>query len=306
MKKLNRRVLIYGLMVLLTGLVLASWPYRAQVHIQAHQVQAVAASQVAIVGPYLHIDNQSLDIQARPALFIDADCGDLIPDIMAIPEERRPYIIVSAHTQPDFLPAELSFYWCPQTGNRSPALIWYDQKLIGYMYSAVEPELYKIRYPMQVGESQMTNRLTDGGGQNAARAAQQISGTQLVPGETFSFYDYVIPSRANGYVEGLTLFNTDEGPRWKPDLGGGICRTSTVLNFAVEQAGLEVLERHHHTEPVSYARSGEDTAVARSAGWDYKFCNSSDKTIKIVAVQNGDQLGFRIYELLEPTETAAD
>ncbi len=305
MKKLNRRVLIYGLMVLLTGLVLASWPYRAQLYIQAHQATAVAATQVAIVGPYLQIDNQSLDIQARPALFIDADCRDLIPDIMAIPEGRRPYIIVNADTQPDFLPAELSFYWCPQTGTRAPALIWYDQKLIGYMYSAVEPQLYIMRYPMLVGESQMTNRLNDGGGQNAARAAQQISGTNLAPGEVFSFYEYVIPSRANGYVEGMTLFNTDEGPQWEPDLGGGICRTSTVLQFAVEQAGLEVLERHHHTEPVSYARSGEDTAVARSAGWDYKFCNSSDKTIKIVAVQNGDQLGFRIYELLGPAGTVA-
>lgn len=306
LKTLKRRRWFFCLVVLLTCLLLTALPYRTQLHIQAHQAAAVAASQVAIVGPYLQIDNQSLDIQARPALFIDADCGDLIPDIMAIPEERRPYIIVSADTQPDFLPAELSFYWCPQTGTRTPALIWYDQKLIGYMYSAVEPQLYIMRYPMLVGESQMTNRLNDGGGQNAARAAQQISGILLAPGEVFSFYEHVTPSWANGYVEGMTLFNTDEGPQWEPDLGGGICRTSTVLHFAVEQAGLEVLERHHHTEPVSYAKSGEDTAVARSAGWDYKFCNSSDKTIKIVAVQNGDQLGFRIYELLEPSGMVAD
>ncbi|MEQ8200521.1 MAG: VanW family protein [Syntrophomonadaceae bacterium] len=298
--------LLRGLVVLLMGVVLAALPYRAQLHIQAHQATAVAADNVAIVGSYIQVGNQRLDIQSRPALFIDADCRDLIPDIMAIPEIRRPYIIVNAETPPDFLPPGLSFFWSPQTGTRSPALIWYDQKLIGYMYAAVEPQLYNMRYPMLVGEGEVANRTEDGGGQNAARAAQQISGTILAPGEIFSFYDHVTPSSKDGYVEGMTLFNTEEGPQWQPDLGGGICKTATALHFAVEQAGLEVLERHHHTEAVTYAESGQDTAVARSAGWDYQFRNSADKTIKIVAAQNGDKLEFRIYELLDPSGKVAD
>ncbi len=287
-------------LVLVASLVLAGLPFQAQFRLQAHQAAAVAADKVVISGDKLQIDNQTLDIQARPALFIDSSCLELLPDILLIAEERRPYVIVRAAFPPDFMPEGISYYWAADTGTISPALVWYDNKLIGYMYSAVEPELYKLSYPRLIGEGQVDNRIhADGTNQNAVRAAQQISRTELAPGETFSFYDHVAPSPANGYVEGLTLFNTEEGPQWQPDIGGGICRTATALNFAVQQADMEIVERHYHSEAVSYAEKGEDTAVARSSGWDYRFRNTSDKRVRIVGVQQQDTLIFRIYELLE-------
>lgn len=288
------------LLVLVASLALVGLPYRAQFRIQAHQAAAIAANKVLISGNKLQIDNQTLDIQARPAIFIDSSCLELLLDILIIPEERRPYVIVRAASLPDFMPEGISYFWSPDTGTISPALVWYDGKLIGYMYSAVEPELYKLSYPRLIGEGQVNNPIdADGTNQNAARAAEQISGTELAPGEVFSFYDYVVPSPANGYVEGLTLFNTEEGPQWQPDIGGGICRTSTALNFAAQQADMETVERHNHSEAVSYAEKGEDTAVARSSGWDYRFRNTSDKRIRIVGVQQRDTLVFQIYELLE-------
>jgi VanW like protein len=290
------------IVLLVAGIMFAASPYEARIIFQTFQAKAIAADEVVIVGQQLQIDKSQLDIAVRPALFIDASCQDLIAAAMLIPIERRPYIIVTADTQPDFMPPDISYYWSPNTGTRSPALVWYDQKLIGYMYSAVEPQLYLMRYPMLIGAGKVKNSISDGASQNSIRAAEQISGVILRPGEIFSFYDYVVPSAENGYVEGLTLFNTDEGPQWLPDIGGGICTTATALNFAVENGHMEVIERHKHTKPVSYAESGEDTAVARSGGWDYKFRNTTDKSIQITGEQNGDYLEFEIFAILDANQ----
>jgi len=288
--------------LLLAGTLFAASPYEAKIIFQTFQAKAIAADEVGIVGQQLQIDRNQLDIAQRPALFIDASCQELIGAVRLIPIERRPYIIVTADTQPDFMPPDISYYWSPNTGTRSPALVWYEQKLIGYMYSAVEPQLYMMRYPMLIGEGKVENSIIDGASQNSIRAAEQISGAILKPGEIFAFYDYVVPSVKNGYVEGLTLFNTDEGPQWLPDIGGGICTTATALNFAVQNGQMEVIERHMHTTSVSYAEPGEDTAVARSGGWDYKFRNTADQSIQIIGEQNGDYLEFKIYAILDANQ----
>lgn len=295
----TRKEIILTIAVLVAGLLFTLSPYRIRVAVQAEQANAIAATEIAIVGQHLQIDNQSLDIQAKSALFIDSSCRQLISDVMLIPAERRPYLIITADTQPDFVPPELPYYWSPNTGTRSPSLVWYDQKLTGYMYSAVETELYQMRFPMLIGQGQVTNTIANGDGQNAARAAEQINGAVLRPGETFSFYKYVVPSVANNYVEGMTLYTTETGLEWMPDIGGGICRTATALNFAVQNAKLRVVERHHHSKPVTYAELGEDTAVARSAGWDYQFRNTCDNPIQIFASQNEDHLKFEIYQILD-------
>lgn len=295
----TRKEIYLTITILVMGLLLTLSPYRFRVTVQAQQAHAVEASEISISGQYLHINNNSLDIQAKPALFIDSSCSQLISDVLLIPAERRPYLIVNTDTQPDFVPSEVPYYWSPDTGTRSPSLIWYDQKLTGCMYSAVETALYKMRFPMLIGKGQVLNSTADGGGKNAARAAEQINGVVLKPGEEFSFYDYVVPSAENDYVEGLTLYNTVSGPEWMPDIGGGICRTATALNFAVQNARLDVLERHHHSKPVTYAELGQDTAVARSAGWDYKFRNTCDTPIQIKASQNQNHLAFEIYQVLD-------
>jgi len=179
----------------------------------------------------------------------------------------------------------------------SPGLVWYDQKMIGYMFSAVEAQLDARRTPVLIGEGKIKNVISDGTTRNGATAAGQISGAVVASGEIFSFYEYVFPAAENGYVPGLTLFTTAKGQEWLPDIGGGICRTSTALHFAVQNAQLEVIERHKHTKSVTYAKRGEDTAVARSAGWDYRFRNTTDKSIQIIGEQNGDQLEFKIYAI---------
>jgi len=91
---------------------------------------------------------------------------------------------------------------------------------------------------------------------------------------------------------------TPEGPKWVSDVGGGICKASTLLNLAVaDTQGLKVTEIHHHSLPVSYAPAGKDAAVARSAGKDYRFVNKLDRPIKIKGYWEGETLKFEIWGL---------
>lgn len=123
---------------------------------------------------------------------------------------------------------------------------------------------------------------------NANLAAEAIKSVVLLAGEEFSFNEVVGPRTVErGYVEGRVVIQTEEGPEFGEGVGGGICITSTALHFAVQNARLPVLERHHHSMPVSYAAEGQDTAVWWPDG-DYKFSNNL-KTPLIIdySTQNG-------------------
>jgi len=283
------------LAILLTALFLAAMPYDVRIMVQKMQSQATAANHIEIAGQYLVVDGEQLDLKLKPALFIDASCQDLLAAVIQVPLEKRPYLVVAADQEPDFIPAKVPYYWSAQTGAVSPSLIWYDQQPIGYMFAEVGPLVQEMLEPVLIGQGKITNNTGNGSGHNAVMAAKQISGAILQPGETFSFYDYVLPAKEYGYVEGLTLY----GSQWLPDIGGGICRTSTALNFAVENAKLEVVERHHHSKPVTYAPPTRDTAVTRSGGKDYRFRNTTDQAIKIIGRQNGEHLEFEIYQIFD-------
>jgi vancomycin resistance protein YoaR len=131
-------------------------------------------------------------------------------------------------------------------------------------------------------------------GKNAELAARLINGTIVKPGETFSFNRTVgprLPSR--GFGEGQTVVNTVYGPKYEPGIGGGVCRTSTVIHQAVQEAGLEVIERHSHSLSVQYAEPGEDAAVVYGY-WDYKFKNTIDQPVKIEVNTEGEKIKVMI------------
>jgi vancomycin resistance protein YoaR len=94
-----------------------------------------------------------------------------------------------------------------------------------------------------------------------------------------------------------SMISTPDGPGWVADIGGGICKTATVLNLAVEQAGLSITEQHHHSFPVDYVPSGQDTAVDQDSGWDYRFVNSQSQPVKIVASCISNTLQVQLWEL---------
>jgi hypothetical protein len=99
---------------------------------------------------------------------------------------------------------------------------------------------------------------------NLRVAARLLDGTQIAPGETFSFWKQLgRPSRANGFVAGRML----QQGCMVPATGGGLCQLSNALYGVALEAGCEIVERHAHsrTVPGSLAERGRDATVA----WNY-------------------------------------
>ncbi len=79
---------------------------------------------------------------------------------------------------------------------------------------------------------------------NLARAAADIDGICLAPGQVWSFWACLgRPSAARGYAAGRNLVDG----RVVHEAGGGLCQASGLLYHLALAAGLEVLERHAHS-----------------------------------------------------------
>lgn len=126
---------------------------------------------------------------------------------------------------------------------------------------------------------------------NVEIAARSVSGTIVMPGEEFSFFDVVgectVPK---GYCES-TIFYGGELAR---GIGGGICQVSSTLYNTALSAGMKITERHPHSMRVSYAQPGRDATV--NYGYlDLRFVNPYDKPVKIVATAENGKLTFSFY-----------
>lgn len=99
---------------------------------------------------------------------------------------------------------------------------------------------------------------------NLRLAARQLDGLEIPANKIFSFWRQVgRASRLKGYVEGREL---REGCII-PNVGGGLCQISNALYDAALDAGLEIVERHAHTQIVagSLAEKDRDATVF----WNY-------------------------------------
>ncbi len=128
-------------------------------------------------------------------------------------------------------------------------------------------------------------------GINIRLAAEAIDGTELFPGEEFSFNDIVGPrTKEKGYA----IAHIYSGGEIRDGYGGGICQVSTTLYDAVLLANLNVTERHNHMFTVSYVPLGLDAAVSYGYA-DLKFQNNTNYPIRINAkVSDDNRLTFSI------------
>ena len=137
---------------------------------------------------------------------------------------------------------------------------------------------------------------TDGRGFNIAKATLLINGYILLPGEEFSFNDYIgDTTQDKGYQPAIGYENGDKVETY----GGGVCQVSSTLyaalmNGGLDHGGLKILRRLSHSMTVSYVKPGYDAAVAFWAGKDIKFKNELDVPIKISGGLSGTTLTFEI------------
>jgi vancomycin resistance protein YoaR len=76
--------------------------------------------------------------------------------------------------------------------------------------------------------------------------------------------------------------------------GGGVCQVSTTLYNACLLAGLEVLEVHNHSLPVSYVESSFD-AMVNIGSSDLKIKNNSGGKIIITTSFENDVCKVKIF-----------
>ncbi|KKU29097.1 MAG: VanW family protein [Candidatus Amesbacteria bacterium GW2011_GWA2_47_11b] len=132
---------------------------------------------------------------------------------------------------------------------------------------------------------------------NLKKAAGNMNGILVAPGETFSFNKYVGDiSAAGGYRQAYVI---KEGRTVLGD-GGGICQVSTTLFRAILAAGLPIEERTAHAYRVHFyeedSQPGFDATIF-TPDVDLKFKNDTPAYILIQTIvdESKSKLVFELY-----------
>lgn len=128
---------------------------------------------------------------------------------------------------------------------------------------------------------------------NIQICCNKINGMIIHPGETFSFWGILGPTKAKyGYKEGLVI--TRGG--LKSGIGGGICQMANMIHWLVLNSPLDVTELHHHSDalfPDERRRVpfGTGASVCYN-NLDYRFKNNTDQDVQILVwIENGELCG---------------
>lgn len=151
-------------------------------------------------------------------------------------------------------------------------LVGTKQAIAGVIPTAGESQRRKLsEFSTEFDESDK------GRSNNIKTASRSIDNIVIYPGETFSYNESVGPTIKRYGYEKATIY--DKGTK-KKGYGGGVCQVSSTLYNAAEKAGMEIIERHHHSLPVSYVPEGKDAATSYG-GIDFKFVNNKSYPVKI-------------------------
>ena len=136
---------------------------------------------------------------------------------------------------------------------------------------------------------------------NVRLGTSRLNGAMVAPGEVFSFNEFVGPTTLDaGFQKGFGIIVSGGQAETVESVAGGICQVSTTLFQAVYWAGLEVVERWHHSywierygQPPS-GFTGLDTTV--DDPWvDFKFRNNTGNWIWIESTYDDETITFTIY-----------
>lgn len=126
---------------------------------------------------------------------------------------------------------------------------------------------------------------------NIALAARAMTGTSVMPGETFSF-NRATGQRTEdkGYQPAPAIFDGTT----QDEVGGGVCQVSSTLFNAAALADMTIVQRSPHAWPSSYIDMGLDAAV-NWPGLDFQFRNDKDTPVFIVARYENKRLTVEVY-----------
>ncbi|UMZ73418.1 VanW family protein [Natranaerofaba carboxydovora] len=125
---------------------------------------------------------------------------------------------------------------------------------------------------------------------NIEVATNDVNNTVIWPGEVFSFNGETLPRT---WEEGYRFAPIIVGDSVVNGIGGGVCQVSSTLYNVVLEAGLEVVERYPHGEPVDYVPPGRDATVAGDY-LDLKFRNNTENFLLIKGEASGGVVSFTL------------
>jgi len=131
---------------------------------------------------------------------------------------------------------------------------------------------------------------------NLKKACKSINGTILKPGETFNWFRVVGPaSGSRGYKKAMVF----RGKKKRAlDYGGGVCQVSSTLYQAALKVGLKIVERHQHSQPVSYTKLGRDATVTYGVN-NLRFKNTKKYSIKLVMYSKAGRTTCEMYRIAD-------
>ncbi len=119
---------------------------------------------------------------------------------------------------------------------------------------------------------------------NLRIASKAIDGTVIQPGQTFSFNKVVGKrTKSRGYKEAYVF----SGSGTVMGVGGGICQVASTMFNAALLANVSIVERHQHSQRVTYVPLGRDAAIMWGSQ-DFRWKNNTGMPIKIkMSVKDG-------------------
>lgn len=126
---------------------------------------------------------------------------------------------------------------------------------------------------------------------NVDAAAKAVNETVLPPGGIFDYGKAIEKAKAEyGFREAPVIVNG----KLQPGVGGGICQVSSTLYNAALHSGLEIVERHNHSIPVSYLPKGQDATFAEGS-INFRFRNNTGKYMIIKAAVHNRTLTVKMF-----------
>lgn len=134
------------------------------------------------------------------------------------------------------------------------------------------------------------NPSVTGRNKNIELSSQSIHNVIVGVDDYFSFNTQVGPrTEERGYQPATEIVNGE----FVMGIGGGICQTSSTLFNAVDQLGVQYVERHHHSLNVGYVPKGRDATVSYGS-LDFRFQNTTGVPFLIQAIYSKDSITVQI------------
>lgn len=129
---------------------------------------------------------------------------------------------------------------------------------------------------------------------NLNLCCKKINGTIIRPGQTFNWFRVVgAASASKGYKKAMIFKGKKERAL---GYGGGVCQVSSTLYQAALEIGCKIIERHEHSQPVSYCKKGKDATVTYGTN-NLIFKNTNNFSIKLVTYSEAGRTTCEVYRI---------